>query len=258
MYENTPSFYRDQETFERFLGYTSYYQFLQDSTCKLLRFLKPTTVAELGSGTGATALRIASEIDSVSVTAVDNSPEMVEVGVRNAALKGITNVRFILGDMRYNVAEYVARADVVLMLHSFHHIEDPLENKARFLRSCYSNLRSGSWLCIAETFAPVSIGSNQFAGEVRRLWKQRILEAKASSFWNSLSSLCDDDLANSRSISEFASGCEGEAGGFVEQRIYEYSVALADLESLATDVGFHVRLMEPVNSVGDAIVLLGR
>lgn len=258
MYENTPSFYRDQETFERFLGYTSYYRTLQDAVCKLLGFLKPSIIVELGSGTGTTAIRIASEVPDASVTAVDNSSEMIRIGRSNADSEGVTNVQFILGDMRGDATECISTADLVLMLHSFHHIEDPLENKVQFLELCFSNLKPGSSLCIAETFIPVSIHSNQFVEEVRRLWKQRIVEARSSSFWNSLKGFDDAYLAESRNLSEFAATCEDMAGRFVEQRMYEYCIALTDLESLAIRAGFRIRLMEPVNSVGDAVVLLVR
>ena len=144
------------------------------------------------------------------------------------------------------------------MVHSFHHIEDPIKTKEDFLKNCFSAMTDGSWLCIAETFVPTSVHSPDFVAGTRRLWEQRVREARASTFWNALRGLDEDCLADSRDVSEFASSCEAEVGRLVEKRAYEYSLSLVDLTSLGSSAGFRAVLVEPVNSVGDAVVLFSR
>lgn len=57
-----------------------------------------TPVADLGTGSGAVALAIASERAYATVVATDASPEALAVAGRNAQRLGVANVRFIHGD----------------------------------------------------------------------------------------------------------------------------------------------------------------
>ncbi len=63
--------------------------------------LLPTTpckILDLGTGTGAIALAIASERRSCSVTAVDIRPDALELAKHNAKNLNINNIRFLQGD----------------------------------------------------------------------------------------------------------------------------------------------------------------
>ncbi|MDO6567405.1 peptide chain release factor N(5)-glutamine methyltransferase [Alteromonas sp. 1_MG-2023] len=51
-------------------------------------------ICDLGTGTGAIALALASELPSASVTGVDLLPEAVQLATSNAALNNISNVQF--------------------------------------------------------------------------------------------------------------------------------------------------------------------
>ena len=51
-YYFTPSFYNDDKTFEKFLKQTSFYSGLQRNLIKLIGFVNPKKICELGSATG--------------------------------------------------------------------------------------------------------------------------------------------------------------------------------------------------------------
>jgi len=59
---------------------------------------QPCNVADLGTGSGAIALAIATERPNVQVTATDNSQSALEVAMKNAARLGVRNVTFRQGD----------------------------------------------------------------------------------------------------------------------------------------------------------------
>jgi release factor glutamine methyltransferase len=94
---------------------------------RVLAQLRPeaTDVADLGTGSGAIALAIASERASLQVTAVDVSGAALEIAKRNAARLQLRNVRFERGSWfaplagrRFDVVAanppYIARGDADL------------------------------------------------------------------------------------------------------------------------------------------------
>jgi release factor glutamine methyltransferase len=94
---------------------------------RALAQLRPdaTDVADLGTGSGAIALAVASERPALQVTAVDLSADALEIAKRNAARLQLRNVRFERGSWfaplagrRFDVVAsnppYVARGDADL------------------------------------------------------------------------------------------------------------------------------------------------
>ena len=132
-YDYTPSFYRNEETFQKYLGQTSYYHALQTAVLQLADYIKPSSIAELGCGTGATACALAAAHPQSSVMSLDFRSEMIELCRREAEKSALTNITLYTSDMANFFSDHPS-PDLTVMLYSFHHLIDPEENKINFLR----------------------------------------------------------------------------------------------------------------------------
>ncbi len=52
-FDNTPSFYNNEEVFTKFLKSTSYYNALQDCLLSIVKATNPNSIVELASATGS-------------------------------------------------------------------------------------------------------------------------------------------------------------------------------------------------------------
>jgi SAM-dependent methyltransferase len=255
-YTKTPSFYNDEDTFMKYLGQTSYYISLQNSISKIIKLLNPSSVLELGSGTGATSIRLAKENPYINFESVDMREDMIKISNENLKKESLSNLNFIENDMIEYTETLKRIPKFTFMLYSFHHIEDPLEKKITFLRNFKEKMISGDMLCICETFIPEGINEMDLKILSQKMWLYRDLEGYASTFWNSLKSLSKEDIAFSKQVANFSYDYENKAGKNVIDRNEEYLISMKWLSDIAIDIGYDILISEPINNCGDGLVLL--
>lgn len=235
-YDKTPSFYSDEETFQKFLAQTSYYLALQTAVLKTTEILKPNHILELGSATGETTSLLAEYAGQV--TGIDMRSDIVELAKENHSAP-----EFLVGNMeKITEIPAVENADLIVMLYSFHHIEDPLEKKQTFLRELAETKKPEANVIIAETFLGVD-------------WELRSGEAYASVFWKALENLDSEGISSAVRAGEFSETHEALAGKLVESRDNEYLVERYWLTQEIEAAGMEVVMNQPVNVIGDALVL---
>ena len=102
--------------------------------------LKPdAVVADIGSGTGYFALRFAHMVPKGRVYGVDTEPDMVKYLAERANREGMANVIAIAGSA--GDPRLPERADLVILVDVFHHIEDREGYFSRLRASLNSNGR---------------------------------------------------------------------------------------------------------------------
>lgn len=252
-YEITPSFYIDEEYFKKYLGQTSYYLKLQDITEKIIRLTNAKKILELGSALGTTIGKFASEFETSHFTGVDIREDVVEQAKDKFSY--LNNLDFIAADMCDYVTKFIYDVDLIYLLYSFHHIEDPLERKVEFLKTCYKNMHSGAYLFIIESFLP---RADPDVEDIERLFEKRALEGYASTYWNSLETLDDRGLALSKEVASVSYSEESKAGEMVKKRDTEYLVDFEWLVHTCESVGFEIVIAEPVNCICENAILLRR
>lgn len=254
-YDGTPSFYNNEDTFKKYLGQTSYYQKLQNSVVEIVSYVDPDQITELGSATGSTTVQLADEFPATEILGIDNRETVTEISRNNLEELDLPNITFETADMREHV-QTSPLPEMVVMLYSFHHIPDPLQQKIDFLEDCYANLPDGGYLCIAETFLKTDARNEIADREIRTTWADRALEGYASTFWSALNGLDQADIEHAQEVGDFSRNHEREAGEKAVVRDEEYMVSMKWVVDHAQSIGFDVVLAEPVNSHGDGIVLL--
>lgn len=253
-YKNTPSFYNNEEYFNKYLGQTSYYLGLQRTVDTLISIIKPQSVLELGSALGTTTVKLASNYPQIRFTGSDIREDVVLLA--NESSKECQNVSFFADDMCNIVKNSLEEYDFIFMLYSFHHIPDPIENKISFLNSSYKNMKSNSYMLIMETFLPENVKSFEKDSAILRLWDQRSHEGYASTYWAVLNDLSPEGIDFAKKVAQTSQKEEREAGNHVYNRDDEYLITLSWLEENAQKSGFNVILSEPVNCIEEKAILL--
>ncbi len=88
----------------------------------LLRLLPPMVIADLGAGEGTLSQLLAGR--AKKIIAVDNSPAMVDFGMRLAEENGIENLEYRLGEIEDPPIK-AASVDLVLFSQALHHAASP-------------------------------------------------------------------------------------------------------------------------------------
>lgn len=237
-----------------YLETCSYYKEVQDAVSKLVKFVSPRYMVELGCGNGNTAVRLAMENPMTSIVAMELVRERVDTGAISAKKKRIRNVAFVQGDFTDLSNLNLQNTELVMMVYSFAWITDPLKNKVDFLKGLYDHLAQGAYLLIADTFLLSKDGEKK--KQLEQLFAIRKKEAKEVSFWNSIYGLDLDSLAKAEMVSNEAVKNEDAILGDASSRESRCFIDRRWLVSKAEAVGFDVVLSRDVNALNDGIVLL--
>jgi SAM-dependent methyltransferase len=101
-------------------------------------------VADIGSGTGYFAARLAHFVPKGRVYGVDTEPEMVKYLAERAKREGLANLVSVAGSP--GDAKLPAKVDLVLLVDVYHHISD----REGYFRRLRGSLKSGARLAIID------------------------------------------------------------------------------------------------------------
>lgn len=104
-------------------------------------------VIDFGCGTGHDVFRLAPLLSNGSVHGVDITPEMIDHAKTISKKMGIENVQFTVGSDLSSVSD--ESADAIYTNNVF----NILEEKIKFIQSCFNKLKVGGRLIIADEFA---------------------------------------------------------------------------------------------------------
>ena len=111
---------------------------------KALRLRDRLVIADVGAGTGYFAARIANMFRGATVYAVDVEPSMVRHLDERAKKEGLVNLKPLAA--KPGDARLPARADVILLVDVYHHIED----RERYFRKLAGSLKSNGKIAIID------------------------------------------------------------------------------------------------------------
>ena len=111
-----------------------------------------SAVADIGSGTGYFAARLAHFVPKGRVYGVDTEPEMVKYLAERAKREGLPNLVSVAG--RPDDANLPAKVDLVLMVDVYHHISD----RERYFGKLRGSLKPGARVAIIDFRLDASSG----------------------------------------------------------------------------------------------------
>jgi ubiquinone/menaquinone biosynthesis C-methylase UbiE len=111
---------------------------VENSAPHLIPYLKPDLrILDVGCGPGTITVDLASRVPLGSVYAIDPSPSVIEQARQHATEKGVTNVRFEVGDIfTWQSLENISEGgfDVVHAHQVLQHLQDPLGAMKEMIR----------------------------------------------------------------------------------------------------------------------------
>ena len=101
-------------------------------------------VVDIGAGTGYFAVRLAHSVPRGRVYAIDTEPDMVKHLAERAQTNGLKNLSALRGEP--DDARIPQKADLVLLVDVYHHIED----RERYFRKLADSLKPGGRLAVID------------------------------------------------------------------------------------------------------------
>lgn len=259
-FEATPSFYNDEESFNQYIGFTSYYRAHQGVVANLVRIMGAKKVLEYGCAGGHTCRFLVDHlqrrgISEVEVTGVDVRPIILEEA-RKLTIEPHhqRSVRYLEADMETPFEALVpADYDFTFFLYSFHHIQDPLTRKQNWLREQSARMRPGSWLAIADFFLPEDDDT-----DLREIWARCAQEAGRSTRYNILETIPRWDaaaIAHLQEYGDYSFRNEYDSVELILQRQNEYLIKRSWLRTAAAEAGLHLEFEFEINEINDAVFL---
>ena len=183
----------------------------------LIEALKPKTfevALDVATGTGFTAVALAGLVGHV--TGIDVTDEMLAQAGRLARERGLTNVRFELGDA-LEIGYPNSTFDLVTTRRATHHFNDV----PKFLREARRVLRPGGRLGIVDMSPPE--GAEAFSNRIERLRDKSHVKAFTQTAWKSMVSKAGLHILSSETLGEAVTFGRWlypvEAGGREEEKI---------------------------------------
>ena len=245
--------FNSEEEFNNVLGLTSYYQAMQDYISKLVKGLKPDYLLEFGCGSGETIIRLAKENPQASLVGVDIRENILNFAGEKKEIRKIKNLTLVLGDLNLLDNYNLKNVDIVLLVYSFAYINDPVEEKIKFLKNLYSKMHSGSYLVIGDWFLN-DAKSNDEDG-IKQVYNNRILEGERSIYWNFLN---EKEVFNVENAEENAKKYSKHHKRMLKQILLRdgvYPVSKQWLIDVVVQTGYRLLLENFINNDNDAIVV---
>lgn len=246
----------------------------------------PSTIVDLGSGTGADAVALAQRFPSARVHAVDVSAELLDHVASAAATAGVADrVEEHLVDLNNDwPAEIPQSVDLAWASLSLHHVSDP----AAVLRRVFASLRPGGVLVLTELsgeerLAPDDLGTGRAGLRDRITHASSRHRAHAHADWAKL--LTDAGFVSVESSAhEFSARADNADGAqylqlrlrsvregliheIAEEDLSALNTAIENLETGASEVSFSAgravwvavrpEKEEPVKEIEADVIVLG-
>ena len=144
----------------RIRTFIPHYEEMLDVVTRVVALRRPRTVVDLGTGTGALALRISRAVPGVAITGID-----VDEGMLSMAARRLGRRRVALTNSSFMDAEF-PRCDAFVASFALHHIERPVDKRALYKR-VQGALRRGGMLVSADCHPA---GADWLASDTRHSW----------------------------------------------------------------------------------------
>ena len=142
-----------------------------DEVIRALKLAPDAAVADIGSGTGYFAVRLARAVPRGRVYGVDTEPDMVRYLRERAQREGLVNVTAVAA--KPNDPDIPAAVDLVILVDTYHHVPD----RERYFRALQKSLKPGGRLAIIDFTLDSPVGPPKRARIPADAVKQELLRA---------------------------------------------------------------------------------